>query len=369
VVRTGSLRVLIAAGGTGGHIYPGVTIAGVLKRRRQDACILFVGREGGMEEGIIQEAGFRMRTIRARYLQRRLSLELLATAGTLAVGLWQSYCLIRSFRPDLVIGTGGYVSAPVIFLASCMGLPTFIQEQNAFPGVTNRVLGRVASKIAIAYRDAEAYFPRGKTVLTGNPVRPEIMTAERSQGIRAFGLDPDKRTVLITGGSQGASTLNRAVIEGAGQLAAIPGVQYVFLCGKNHYDSVKQQLEGLVSEGRMRLFPYTHDMPLALAAADLVVGRSGAILLAEITARGIPAILVPYPYAAANHQEKNARTLEKHGAARVILDRDLNGRVLCDVISGLLASGKVLEDMRENSRRLGRPDAAASIVDEAMKLV
>lgn len=366
------MRIIISGGGTGGHIYPAITIARAIAGLTE--CeILFVGTKTGLEADIVPKEGFQFATVEAGGLERRLTLANVGALFRAAGGLFQSLTLIRRFRPDLVIGTGGYVCGPVLLTASLLGVPTIIQEQNVIPGVTNRILARFVRKIAVGYQEAGQFFGAGrdKVVVTGNPVRPDVLTATRRQGLDAFALSADRLTLLVAGGSRGARTINTAMVEVHRRFAGRGDLQILHVTGQNEYNNIV----GLIREagidvektGNITVVPYLYNMPEALAAADLAVFRAGAIGLAELTARGVPAVLVPYPYAAENHQEHNARVLENLGAAIVIRDAELSGERLADTVERLISDKAALAAMAEASRGLGRPEAAAAIARLALQ--
>jgi len=373
------MRVLIAAGGTGGHIYPGITIAQTLQERRPDVDILFVGTARGLEADLVPRAGFAFAPIPAHYLRRRVSLDVLRTVGTAFRGVMEARRIVRRFRPHVAVGTGGYVAGPVMAAALLARVPVVLQEQNAYPGLTNRLLSRWAALVALGQPEAAQHLSlRARTVITGNPIRRDVVTRTRAEGREALGLDAQRPTLLVFGGSQGTRTINEALLEAAPDLMERLGVQILHQTGRAGFAAVtaaaRQRWAGHgaaqpavergpehVVLGRWHLVPFIHDMPAAYAAADLVVCRAGAITLAEITARGLPAVLVPYPYAAEGHQEANARALAEAGAAVVVRDQELNGATLAQAVSGMLADPHRLERMAAASRRLGRPDAAAAI--------
>lgn len=368
------MKVLIAAGGSGGHIYPGITIATTLLRRDRNVDVLFVGREEGLEARLVPEAGFRFASVEATYLQRKLSFSLFKTAWVSLKGLRQSAAIIKRFQPDVALGTGGYVSGPVIAAAKWKGIPTVIQEADASPGLTSRLLGRYVDTVALGSSEAVKHFGRAKRVeVTGNPIRSDIVTRPRGSGYKAFGLDPRRKTVLVFGGSQGGATLNEAAM-GAVQALLRDGVQMIWQTGPAGYaEAVASLTDALEQEptdassgvrfGRLHVLPFIDDMAGAYSAADVVVCRAGAITVAELTARGLPALLVPYPYAAQGHQLANARVVEQAGGARVILDADLDGPALVQAVQRLLGDPDGLQRMADASRRLGRPDAAERIAD------
>lgn len=366
------MRVILSGGGTGGHIYPAVTIAKTIAGLEK-SDILFVGTKQGLEADLIPKEGFDFATIDVRGLERRLSWANAVTLYKTLGSLWHSRRIIKQFKPDIVIGTGGYVCGPVLLAASLAGIPTIIQEQNVIPGITNKILARFVDKIAVGYAEAGRYFAKpGKVVVTGNPVRSEVMTANREEGISQLGLDPSKLTLLAAGGSRGARSINTAMITVHKHFAGRPDIQILHVTGQSEYNSLvgnfKQQSIDISNIGNIIIKPYLYNMPYALAAADIAVFRAGAIGLAELTARGIPSILIPYPYAAENHQEFNARVLEKHGAAAVIGDSELTGELLVETIEKMVNNRAKLIEMAKASLELGRPQAAEAIAHLAIQL-
>lgn len=373
------MRVLFAGGGTGGHIYPAVTMARGILERWPDSRVLFVGGTRGLESDIIPAEGFQIELIPASGLKRALTLENLRTIGRAGLGVLRSFNIVRRFAPDIVIGTGGYVCGPVVLSAALLGIPTMIHEQNTFPGFTNRLLARFVKKIATSFEESAKYFPNpSKVVVTGNPVRKDVITVRRDAARSKFGVPEGAKVVLVFGGSQGSQTLNRAVIDAATELTRNKDVLVILQTGKGHYDKVVAELSdvgiqpmtGERAQGAGILVrPYIYNMPEALAAADLVVSRAGAGTLSEITVRGLPAILVPHPYVPDNVQEKNARVLERAGAAKVILDRDMTGKALAEAVFSIIGSPSTMRDMAEASRRLGVPDALDRLMEMVADLV
>lgn len=367
------MRVIISGGGTGGHIYPAITIIKEIAKVDSSCEILFVGTKSGLEADIIPKEGFDFITVDVKGFERRLSLQNIATIIRTTGSVWKCRNIVRNFKPDIVIGTGGYVCGPVLLAASLLGVPTMIQEQNVIPGITNKILARFVSKIAIGYADAAKHFGQSsKVVFTGNPIRPEVLTVSREQGVSELGLDPLKRTVLISGGSRGARSINRAMIEVHKRYAGHHKIQLLHITGTNEYNDIVESLQhesiDFAKAGNISIKPYVYNMPDALAAADLAVFRAGAIGLAELTAKGIPSILVPYPYAAENHQEFNAMVMKRHGAAEVIRDAELNGTRLFEMIEGLIHNPERLAAMAQASKNLGRPDAAKTIAQIAFNI-
>lgn len=365
------MKVILSGGGTGGHIYPALAIAAQIKKTRSDAEIVFVGTEAGLEKDIVPRYGYEIRFISVEGFKRSLSLNTVHSAMRLLVGLKDAYKLLTELQPDLVIGTGGYVCGPIVFLAAMRGIPTVIQEQNAMPGVTNKILARYVKRVFLGYREAEKYFGGDSIkVFTGNPVRNEVMRCKRVEAIEALGLDPDKLTILVSGGSRGAISINNAMLYVEDALAGRADVQVLHATGDANYEKFIGELSKTAKDAdNIIVKPYLHDMPMALAAADLAVFRAGAIGLAELTVRGVPAVLIPYPFATANHQEFNARALEAAGAAKMLLDKSLTGESLLAELEHLLLHPDQLQKMKEAARSVGRPNAVKEITQQALQLV
>jgi len=365
------VKVILSGGGTGGHIYPALTIADQIKKLHSEAEIIFVGTKQGLEKDIIPRYGYPLRFIEVAGFKRSLSLDTLRSVGKLFEGLYDAYQVIKKEKPDLVIGTGGYVCGPVVYMAALHNIPCCIQEQNAMPGVTNKILSRYVQKVFLGYKEAGKYF-HGKAdlVYTGNPIRTEILEHERKAALAELGLDSNKKTVLVSGGSRGARSINKAMLEAELALSDRQEVQVLHATGDVNYEQYMAEIKKRGGVGaNIIIKPYLHNMPVALAAADLAVFRAGAIGLAELMAKGVPSILVPYPYATANHQEFNARAVEAKGAAKVILDKELNGESVLEAIEHLLLHHKDLEKMQAAAKSLGKPQAAENIAKQALALI
>ena len=377
-------RFLLAGGGTGGHIYPALAIARELLARHPGAEILFIGGTRGLEGELIPREGFAFRAISVSGFRRSLSLDTLATAARAGLGVAQSLAVVSQFRPDAAIGTGGYASGPAMLASSWLGVPVLIHEQNVVPGAANRMLSGRATIVAISWEESRKYLKRPDiAVLTGNPVRPEAITATREDGLTSFGLDGSRPTVLAFGGSQGSASINRAFIGALPTLAAQFNAQFVLATGKDKFSEsialardagvpVAVSSDGIArsERGDIIIMPYIYNMPHALACADLALTRSGAITLAELAVRGVPAVLVPHPNVPDNVQEKNARAMERRGAARVVLDSDLEPATLASVVGALLMDPGALRAMADASRATGIPDAggrAADCVERIMR--
>lgn len=368
------MKVIISGGGTGGHIYPGISIADTLMEKDIKTEILFIGTASGLESTLVPRKGYRFEAIRVKGFRRRVSIDTFKTLILLLKGMRDAGKILKDFDPDIVIGTGGYVAGPVLFLAALKGIPTLIHEQNVLPGVTNRILGRFVDRVAVSFEEAVKYFNnKNKVVVTGNPIRKEILEKTKDVSIRALGLKPELPLVLVFGGSKGSGKLNNAVLEVIYRLAERPEFQLLQVTGNDHYDKFTDMLKkrGISHEKleHIKIVPYLHQMPDALTAADLVITSAGAITLAEITAVGIPAILIPKSHATDNHQEYNARALERKGAAVVILERELNGKKLYLQVSELVRDKKVLHHMRKASKQMGKIEAADRIYEVIRELL
>lgn len=368
--------MILAGGGTAGHINPALAVADIL--RRKGAEILFVGTERGLEADLVPRAGYRLETIKAAPFPRRLSWRQAAAIYTAASGWRQAFGIIRRFRPHVVVGTGGYVAGPVVLAAVLLRIPTLIHEQNAWPGGTNRLLARWVDRVALGYEEAARYLrAKDKPVYTGNPVRAEVLAVSRTEAVRKLGLRPDRLTVVIMGGSRGAASINRAVWSARERLRSDARLQVIHQTGAAGFHEVKTRYEsvgihatdeGMIIDGQLRVVPYLYDMPVVLAAADIVISRAGALSLAEITARGLPSILVPYPHAAGDHQTFNARALVVAGAAQMIDDKELTGERLLATLLPLVENAEQRRKMAAAAKALGRPDAAEALVQLIVEL-
>lgn len=350
------MRVVLTGGGTGGHIYPALSVARCLTGEE----LLYVGTAEGPEARIVPQAGVPFRSIPSRKLSRKPSPGAVAALAVSAWGVARAAGLLLRWKPDVVLGTGGYASAGVMFAAALLRIPTVVHEANVVPGRVNRLLARLCTRVALTYEASARYFPAGKTVVTGLPVRPDLATADGAEAGRAYGLRPDQPVLVVSGGSGGAQTLNRAVLQALPALGDL-GVQVVHQTGRSQYEAVLQE----IGETPAFYHPlaYVDDMPALLAAAALIVSRGGSSSLAEVTAVGLPAIVVPYPYAVADHQTHNARALEEAGAAVLVRDAELDGARLVREVTALLQSPDRLDRMRAASRAQGRPEAAQRVAE------
>lgn len=360
------MKVIFTGGKTGGHIFPAVAMATEFRNRFPRSEIVFVGAEEGLETRIVPRCGFELLLIRARGLSRSSYLSNLMLGFYLLRSLYQSVKILNQKKPDLVVGTGGYVSFPVVMLASLMHIPTMIQEQNSYPGVSTRFLAHFVNRVCLSHPVSTAHVPAGdKFRVIGNPVRSDVDQANREDAITAFGLEQDKRTIFIFGGSQGARAVNRVLLQCLDSLKS--ECQILWQTGERDFSEVSQKAKAVGA--RCSIHPFIQDMGSAYASADLVISRAGALTLAEITACGKPSILIPYPFAAADHQRRNAEVMQKAGAASVILERELTPGRLAGEILCLLSDESKLSRMAEKSRKLGRPHASVRLVDEMESLL
>jgi UDP-N-acetylglucosamine--N-acetylmuramyl-(pentapeptide) pyrophosphoryl-undecaprenol N-acetylglucosamine transferase len=362
-VQKEKLKILIAAGGTGGHVFPAIAIADEIGKVDPHAEFLFVGTKEKIEARVVPQRGYALAYIWISGFHRSIRIDNLLFPAKVVVSLVQSFFLIRKFRPDVVIGTGGYVCGPVLYIASILGVPTIVHESNSFPGITTRMLSSRVTKIFTAFDATARWLKRKDNVeLIGTPTRDALGTVSREDGIRFFNLHPGKKTVLIFGGSLGAVSINQAVREMIDTLLD-NGIQVIWQTGSSDTMSVKEMINRNI--GWIGLF--IDNMEYAFAAADVVICRAGATTLAELTRLGKAAILVPYPHATADHQSFNARSLVDIGAAVMIADRDVNIQLKDELIS-LLNDDKRRQQLREKCRELGRPNAGKQIAKRILEI-
>ena len=360
------MKFIISGGGTGGHIFPAVAIANEIRRRQPDADILFVGANGRMEMTRVPEAGYPIVGLDITGLQRRLTPQNILFPVRVFRSVRKAGKLIQEFRPDAVVGVGGYASAPVLLAATSRGIPSLIQEQNSYAGLVNKLLGRRVSKICVAYEGMEKFFPADKIVLTGNPVRTEIAHGSRAEAQQFFNLDPSKKTLLVIGGSLGARTLNLATAAALPRLREA-GVQLLWQTGKVYFPEAQQQTAPYAAN-HLQALEFIRRMDLAYAAADVVISRAGALSVSELCLTGKASLLVPSPNVAEDHQTKNALALVGKGAAVLITDEHAPTR-LYDEALRLLADPNRQQQLSQRVHELARPQATITIVDELFKLL
>lgn len=353
----------MAGGGTGGHLFPALALAEEFKRRDGSTEITFIGGKGGLEEKIVPRYGYPLKVLSVEGIKRKGAWDRVRAVAKAAGSTVAAVRILREIRPDGVIGSGSYSSAPVVTAAFLLGIKTAILEQNALPGLTNRILGKLVNRIYIAFDEARGYFPRGRTILTGNPVRRDILRADEEDE-----RGRDKFSILVFGGSQGAVAINAAFLDATEYLTDIwSGLRVVHQTGEEGYDPVEAAYRR--KNLKVELFRFIDNMSGAYNAADLVVCRAGATSIAEITALGLASILIPYPYASDDHQTVNARSLADRGATVLIKQDRLTGSALAEAIKKLYRYPQELKNMRDRSRKLGKPRAAEQIADNFLKVL
>ena len=362
------IRVIISGGGTGGHIFPAISIANAIKAKRPDAKILFVGALGRMEMQRVPAAGYEIKGLPISGFDRK---HLLKNFSVL-LKIWKSQRMakdiIKEFRPMAAVGVGGYASGPTLNKAASMGIPCLIQEQNSYAGVTNKLLAKKAQKICVAYEGMERFFPAEKIIMTGNPVRQSLLetSVDRNEVISALGLDPKKKTILLVGGSLGARTINESVMQHL-DLVASSGVQFIWQTGKYYYPTISKQLEGK-NLPMLKVLDFISDMGAAYKAADLVISRAGASSISGFCLIGKPVILVPSPNVAEDHQTKNAMALVQKDAALYVKDADAPAQLLPMAVSTVQDAAR-LDALRTNILKLALPHSADIIADEVLKMI
>ena len=362
--RKGALRIVIAGGGTGGHLFPALAIAEEFRRRDKSTEIIFAGAERGLETSVVPARGYRLELFDVEGIKKRKGLERLGAITKALRATMRARKWLKDLRPDGVIGSGSYSSGPVVLAARLLGIKTMILEQNAVPGLTNRMLGRLASRVYIAFEEAARYFPKARTLISGNPVRKDILCAVDRVRHRANG----RFSLFVFGGSQGATAINAAFIDATEYLTDIwNSLHVVHQTGKEGFGAAEgaYKRKGLKVEVR----DFIEDMASVYATSDLVVCRAGATSIAEITSLGLPAIFIPYPFSTDDHQEVNARTLEKKGAAMMIRQDELTGSVLASAIRRFYEDRETLDRVRRSIRRLARPGATEAVVDDCLGLI
>lgn len=373
-------RIIISGGGTGGHIFPAVSIANAIRELHPDADILFVGAEGRMEMQRVPDAGYPIIGLPVAGFDRKHLWRNVSVIIKLLRSQWRARSIIRNFRPQVVVGVGGYASGPTLKTAAMMGIPTVIQEQNSYAGVTNKLLAKNARRICVAYDGMERFFPADKLVLTGNPVRQNLLAdaPTREAAAEHFSLRPDKPTLLILGGSLGARTLNQTLTDGLDFIRSHPEVQFIWQTGKIYIEQVKQAITAYTGEAirncRVSSLPHLYvndfikDMASAYALADLVVSRAGAGSISEMCLLGKPAILVPSPNVAEDHQTKNALALVEKQAALYVTDADAHDSLLPLAID-TLHNAEQLKSLSSHVKQLAHPDAARRIAEEVLSFI
>lgn len=357
-------RFIISGGGTGGHIYPAVAIANELKSRFPEAEFLFVGAKDKMEMQKVPQAGYAIKGLWISGIQRKLTLDNAMFPFKLLSSMWNSFRIIKSFKPDVVIGTGGFASGAVLKVASMLNIPTVIQEQNSYPGITNKLLAKKANKICVAYENLERFFPKDKMILTGNPVRQDLINeASKSEAIAYFKLDANKKTLLVLGGSLGARRINQ-LIEKELDFLLSQNIQIIWQCGKLYLNDYSKYNE----KENVQVVAFIDRMDLVYAAADVVISRSGASSVSELCIVGKPTIFIPSPNVAEDHQTKNAKAISDKNGAILIRESELETQFET-VFSDLISNESKQAELSQNIKKLAKPNATKDIVEEIVKLI
>lgn len=366
-----TVKVLVTGGGTGGHIYPGLAFIRELQNRYPEVELLYVGTKTGMEADIIPKEHLSFATIHSRGFRRKFSWDTIKTIRVAGQGVYEAGRILEQFQPDLVVGTGGYVAGPMVLQAALRRIPTLIHEQNALPSVTNRILARFVSAIAVSFQESIRYFPAGKPIfVTGNPVRKEIVQLERSEACKRLELNCHQKTLLVVGGSNGAEPINDAVLPLLSRFQNDLNLQVVFITGQKNYPNVQEyiKINHLEILPGVKILPYLYDMPAGLKCADLILSRAGG-MIAEINVCGLPAVYIPSPYVADNHQEYNAKAIENQGAAVMLREAELTPERLWDTVSKMIQQPLLLEQMQEAALGLAKPKATEDLVEIALQLI
>ena len=357
-------KFILSGGGTGGHIYPAVAIANELKSRFPDAEFLFVGAKDKMEMQKVPQAGYSIKGLWIAGLQRKLTLQNALFPIKLIDSLWKSRKIIKQFKPNVVIGTGGFASGPLLQMANMLNIPTVIQEQNSFPGITNKLLSKKANTICVAYENLERFFPKEKMILTGNPVRQDLIDIEskREEAIRYFNLDANKKTLLVLGGSLGARRVNQ-LIEKELDSVLSQNVQIIWQCGKLYFEEYKKY-----NSKDVQVLAFIDRMDLVYAAADIIISRAGASSVSELCIVGKPVIFIPSPNVSEDHQTKNAKSIVDKKGAIMLKESELNSQFSL-VFESLLKDEGKQDQLSKNIKLLALPNATKQIVDEIVKLI
>ncbi len=356
------MRVIISGGGTGGHIFPAIAIANALKNIDPTIEILFVGAKGKMEMEKVPAAGYKIIGLTVAGLQRKFTAKNLLFPFKLIAGMMQAKRVVKEFKPDVAVGVGGYASGPVLRVASNAGVPCLLQEQNSYPGITNKILAKKSKRICVAYPGMERFFPSEKIVMTGNPVRQDIMTkVERSEAVKHFGLDSSKKTILVVGGSLGARSVNDGILSGIKGLEE--DVQLLWQTGKFYFEEMKSGAGDVKS---VKIQAFIKRMDMAYTVADVVISRAGALSVSELAVAGKPVVFIPSPNVAEDHQTKNAKVMVDDDAA--ILVKDVDKNILIEKAQELLKDKELMSMLSKNILKHARPDAAEKIAREVLEV-
>ena len=359
------LKFIVSGGGTGGHIYPAIAIANELKSRFPDAEFLFVGAKDKMEMQKVPQAGYKIEGLWIAGLQRKLTVQNMMFPFKLISSLWKSRQIINKFKPDVVIGTGGFASGPLLQVANSRNIPTVVQEQNSYPGITNKLLSKKANKICVAYENLERFFPKEKIVLTGNPVREDLLNidAKRNEAITHFNLDANKKTLLVLGGSLGARRINQLIEKEIYNIVP-KDIQVIWQCGKFYINEYKHFSDGK----NVQVLDFIDRMDLVYAAADFVISRAGASSVSELCLVGKPTIFIPSPNVAEDHQTKNAKAIVDKNGAILLRENELDEKFET-TFSNLISDESLQKELSQNIKSLAKPNATKDIVEEIIKLI
>ncbi len=361
----GKLKFILSGGGTGGHIYPAIAIANELKLRFPDAEFLFVGAQDKMEMQKVPQAGYKIEGLWIAGLQRKLTLQNMMFPFKVVSSLLKSRKIIKKFKPDVVIGTGGFASGPLLQVANSMKIPTVIQEQNSYPGITNKLLSKKANAICVAYENLERFFPKEKIIFTGNPVRQDLLEidSKRKEAQKHFNLASNKKTLLVLGGSLGARRINRLIEKEIYNIVS-KDIQIIWQCGKLYYHDYNHFTDGRI----VQVMSFIDQMDLAYAAADFVISRAGASSVSELCLVGKPTIFIPSPNVSEDHQTKNAKAIVDKKGAILVKESELDA-TFEPVFSNLVFNEKLQKELSENMKKLAKPNATKDIVEEIVKLI
>lgn len=356
-------RIIFAGGGTGGHLFPAISVAEKIRELMPDAGILFVGTKDKIEARVVPQNGFDFKTIWISGLQRRITFKNLMFPLKMITAAIQSLVICIRFKPQVAIGTGAYVAGPVIWASSVMGAKIMLLEQNSYPGITNRLLEKSADEIHISFKDSEKYFRnKSKLKLTGNPIRVNEKVISKSEVLRTLGLDVSKKTLLILGGSLGAGSINNVIADNLNELMRDKNLQIIWQTGKNYYEELKK-----LNAENIKIMPFIDDMNTVYSCADLIIARAGATTIAEIAALALPVVFVPSPNVAENHQYKNAKSIQDDDGCVIIKDSEINDRLIF-TIKELLINDEKRAQLAANIKKFSKPDAAQIIAERAIKL-
>lgn len=361
------LRVIISGGGTGGHIFPALAIANAIRKLNPETEFLFVGAQGKMEMEKVPAAGYKIEGLWISGIKRELTIDNLSFPFKVLSSVSKALRIIREFKPDVAVGVGGYASGPLLYAASLKNIPCLIQEQNSYPGITNKILAKRVQKICVAYDGMEKYFPKEKILLTGNPVRENVLKIEgkRQEAFSFFRLNPEKKTILVVGGSQGARSINRSILAGLNEIRHAD-VQVVWQTGKLFYDEAQNAVSSAGMEN-VRVFDFISQMDFAYAAADLIVSRAGASTVSEILLVGKPSVMVPLPTAAEDHQTKNIEAMVRKNAALMVRDADASAQLVATALA-TLRDEQLLKSLASNAAAQALPNSAEKIAGEVIAL-